>query len=130
MLLKRMDQWFTLERDGFKTTYEADVPARTRSDCHAWGAHPLYHYFATILGIRPAAPGFAQVRIAPQLGPLSWAQGRLPHPLGMIEVELEQQGRRWHGQIRLPRGVTGTFVQAGRVRPLRGALTMIKENSK
>ena len=40
----------------------AEIPdAGTRSDCHAWGAHPVFHFYATVLGIRPAAPGFRRV---------------------------------------------------------------------
>jgi hypothetical protein len=28
-----------------------------RSDCHGWGAHLLYHHFASVMGMRPDAPG-------------------------------------------------------------------------
>jgi hypothetical protein len=66
-LLERMKLWFDLPGMGFRTTLESPEPSR--SDCHAWGAHPLYHYFATILGIRPAGVGSPDLVIAPQLGP-------------------------------------------------------------
>lgn len=98
-LINRMDLWFGLVANGFKTTIEAPEPSR--SDCHAWGAHPLYHYLTTILGIRPAGFGFNEVRIDPQLGPLEWAAGRMAHPKGFIDVEIR------HGSvtIQLPEGV-------------------------
>ena len=53
--------------------------------------HPLHHYFASILGIRPAAPGFSKVRIAPQMGGLTSARGTMVHPDGDIEVEIERK---------------------------------------
>jgi hypothetical protein len=54
-LFERLKLWFNLKSHGFKTTLESPEPSR--SDCHGWGAHPMYHYFATILGIRPARNG-------------------------------------------------------------------------
>ena len=60
-LFERLSLWFELPAQGFTTTPE--MPEPTRSDCHAWGAHPLYHMFASLLGIRPAAPGFRSVTI-------------------------------------------------------------------
>lgn len=106
---QRMEFWFEMARLDFKTTYENGDPHTNRSDCHAWGAHPLYHYFASILGIRPASPGFREVEIAPQLGPLTEARGRLAHPLGEIVVELRVEDGVLHGQIALPPGITGVL---------------------
>lgn len=117
-LLDRMSLWFDLAERGLKTTVE--MPEPTRSDCHAWGAHPLFHYYASLLGIRPAAPGFAQVEITPQLGPLTSASGTLPHPKGEIAVRLERNGDGLRGEIALPPGVTGTFRHDGRSVSLRG----------
>jgi hypothetical protein len=109
VLLQRMQLWFDLPGRGFKTTLE--MPEPSRSDCHAWGAHPLYHYFATILGIRPAAPGFAQVEIRPQLGPLEHARGILVHPGGgVIEVEFHQQDGTLSGRVFLPENVSGRLI--------------------
>jgi len=116
-LLERLSLWFELERLGFKTTFEAPEPSR--SDCHAWGAHPIYHYFATLLGIRPGAMGFNTVHIAPQLGPLTSASGKLVHPLGEIEVDLVNGNGRLHGRIKLPAGLRGKFVQAGKTLDLK-----------
>ncbi len=115
VVFARLEEWFALPASGFKTTFErppAPGLARdeSRSDCHAWGAHPLYHQFATILGIRPAAFGFEKICIQPQLGPLREARGRLPHPRGEIEVDLRRDGDRLVGEITLPPGISGTFV--------------------
>jgi alpha-L-rhamnosidase len=118
-LMERMLLWFELKQQGLKTTIERPEP--TRSDCHAWGAHPLYHYFATILGIRPASLGFRTIEIAPQLGPLTSAEGRLVHPAGgEIVVKFYIKNETLHGSVSLPAGLTGTLCIAGQTIPLEG----------
>jgi alpha-L-rhamnosidase len=104
-LFDRMALWFELPALGFTTTPEQPEPSR--SDCHAWGAHPLYHYFATVLGIRPADPGFGTVEIHPQLGSLTYARGTLVHPRGEVAVELYVGEDGLHGRVSLPAGVSG-----------------------
>ncbi len=120
MLLERLGLWFNLAPRGFTTTFESPEP--TRSDCHAWGAHPIFHYYASLLGIRPAAPGFARVRVAPQLGPLPWAAGTLPHPNGAITAEV-RPGKL--ATITLPEGVDGEFIWQGVSYPLKPGETAI-----
>jgi len=115
-LFDRLGLWFELERMGFKTTIE--MPEPSRSDCHGWGAHALYHYFASILGIRPASPGFKTVRIEPKLGPLTWAKVRLPHPAGWIALDLTVHDGRVRGTIELPDGITGELVRGKARTPL------------
>jgi len=115
-LLDRMRLWFDLPGMGFKTTLESPEPSR--SDCHAWGAHPLFHYFATILGIRPAGLGSPELVIAPLLGPLEWASGTLAHPLGDVTVDLRRDGRALTGRVVLPRGLRATLRHAGAARRL------------
>lgn len=114
LLLERMELWFDLRKQGLKTTIE--MPEPSRSDCHGWGAHPLFHYYATILGIRPAQPGFAAVEITPRLGPLQEASGRLPHPEGgWIEVSFQQEDGELHGSVRVPAGVACAVHANGKV---------------
>jgi hypothetical protein len=113
---ERMQGWFELKTQGLKTTIE--MPEPTRSDCHAWGAHPLFHYFATLLGIRPAEPGFKTVHIAPQLVSLTSARGTMVHPAGEIEVDLQRESSTLRGHITLPQGVSGTFAFGGVTQPL------------
>jgi hypothetical protein len=115
-LFERLGLWFALPDQGFKTTPEAPEP--TRSDCHGWGAHPLYHCFATVLGLRPAAFGFAQVEVAPLLGPLQSVSGSLAHPRGRIEVALQARDGRLSGSICLPDGIEGTLRYGGTTRAL------------
>ena len=97
-----------------------ETPEPTRSDSHAWSAHPNYGLLATVLGVRPAEPGFRSVRIAPHLGPLKRAEGRVPHPLGDIEVGLVRVGERGvRATVTLPAGLTGVLEWGEQKAPLR-----------
>ncbi len=113
VFLDRLQPWFDMPKYGFKTTYENADPHSNRSDCHAWGAHPLYHYFASLLGIRPSSPGFATVDIRPQLGPLEWASGTIQHPAGELSASVRWEEGYLHGTVTLPPGITGTLHANG-----------------
>jgi alpha-L-rhamnosidase len=106
-LFERLSLWHELVALDLKTPVESPKP---RSDCHGWGAHPLYHLFASVCGIRPASLDFSTVEIAPQLGPLQFVKATLPHPRGEITVDLQRDGDALRGEITLPDGVTGVFV--------------------
>jgi alpha-L-rhamnosidase len=74
--------------------------------CHGWASGPTAWLSRHVLGIRPAAPGFATVDIRPHLADLAWAEGTFPTPHGDIRVRHE---RSPSGEIRsdiaLPTGV-------------------------
>lgn len=106
-LFERLGLWFDLAAQGFKTTPEQPEPSR--SDCHGWGAHPLYHFFATMLGIRPTAFGFDEVEIAPMPGHLTHLSGEMVHPRGRITADLHFDGEHVRGTVSLPDGLHGTF---------------------
>ena len=110
LFIDRLDCWTDAVACGFKTTPE--MPEPTRSDCHAWGAHPLYHFHASLLGAQPGF-GFKTVDIRPQFGKLTSICGRLPTPHGMIEFELERHDKALNGSITLPPGITGTLHWGG-----------------
>lgn len=78
----------------------------------------MFHYYATILGIRPSSMNFATVVIRPQLGPLERAKGKMAHPKGMIEVDIRRANGEVHGTVLLPSGLTGELFVNGRVYPL------------
>jgi hypothetical protein len=123
-LFERLSLWFELRDKGFVTTFESPEP--TRSDCHGWGAHPLFHYFATILGVRPAGFGMKTVRIAPNLGPLDHARGTMPHPAGELEVEAVREGGGVRAAVNLPEGVRGEFVVGDGRTALRSGENSVK----
>ncbi|OGV69074.1 MAG: hypothetical protein A2283_01505 [Lentisphaerae bacterium RIFOXYA12_FULL_48_11] len=112
LIVERLDFWKDLVRDGLKTPVEA--PGDTRSDCHAWGSHPLFHLHASVAGIRPASPGFRTVRIEPQPGKFPKIVCRTPHPDGIISMDLKFNDGKCDGTIELPKGITGTFIWKGK----------------
>ena len=68
-----------------------------------------------MLGVRPSSVGFRTVQIAPALGPLRWAEGRVPHPAGDIDVRLTRSGERGlQAVVILPAGLSGEFVWGAR----------------
>jgi hypothetical protein len=108
-------------------TSTPENPEPTRSDTHAWAAHPNYGLLATVLGVRPASPGFHTVRIAPALGPLKHAEGTIPHPLGDIEVAFDRVGATGvRAIITLPPGLSGIFEWAGKGSPLHAGRQEIR----
>jgi hypothetical protein len=108
-------------------TSTPENPEPTRSDTHAWAAHPNYGLLATVLGVRPASPGFRTVRIAPALGALRHAEGRVAHPRGDIDVTLTRTGTTGlQGVVSLPPGVTGVFEWSGKRIPLRAGRQEIR----
>lgn len=110
--------WAALPGQGFCTMPEAPEPSR--SDCHAWVSHPLFHVAATLAGIRPAAPSFASVRIAPCLGAIPTVNVRIPHPGGgWIAADLAAEEGALRGEVTLPAGVSGTLHWGRTVRRLR-----------
>jgi hypothetical protein len=89
-------------------------PGNTRSDSHAWSAHPIYDLLTLVAGIEPASPGFGSVRIAPHPGTLPSLTATLPHPEGTIKVEYHRKGAGLDATVTLPGKLTGSFVFNGR----------------
>ena len=54
--LQSLDPWRKLLPLHFSTWPE--IPGDTRSDSHAWSAHPIYDMLTLVAGIEPASPGF------------------------------------------------------------------------
>ncbi len=110
--------WHDMLEAGACTPWERPEPSR--SDCHGWGSNPLFWTRAGLAGIRPAAPGFKSVRVAPQPGPLNRLEVAMPHPAGMIEAKLTFAEGECRGSIDLPADVSGTFHWQGHRQALHG----------
>jgi hypothetical protein len=121
--LRSLDPWRKLLPLHFSTWPE--VPGETRSDSHAWTAHPIYDLLTLVAGIEPASPGFATVRIAPHMGNLPQLTASYPHPQGEIQVEYKRQGSNLDATITLPGKLTGSFVYGGKSWPLQPGLNRI-----
>lgn len=116
--LSQLGPWRHMLELGLTTW--AETPEPTRSDCHAWSAHPNFDLLATVAGIESAAPGFSRVVIAPHLGPLRQLSATLPHPQGKIAVRYERQGTSLVADITLPGNLSGWFYWDGKKKPLHG----------
>jgi len=53
---------------------------------HAWGGTPLIQMSERILGVTPAAPGYAKIAIRPELCGLQFAKGVVPTQMGDVSV--------------------------------------------
>lgn len=113
----RLAFWKQLHAQGFKTPVEQPEPSR--SDCHAWGAHPLFHAHASLAGVRPDAPGFRRVKIDPCPGPLRHIHSVMPHPLGSVSLDLRiADDGTCTADIAMPPQTPGEFHWAGVTYPL------------
>lgn len=98
-------RWREMVRFGFSTTPEHDEPVR--SDCHAWSAWPMFEMLRVILGVRPTAPAYASVLIAPTpIAGLTHARGSVPTPRGDIRVAWQIDGRRFGLRADVPAGMS------------------------
>lgn len=86
-----MRWWAQVERGDTAFEEYWDARAGTGSRCHAWSATPTFDLTAHVLGVRPLAPGFAQVEIRPRFGALARLRAAVPTPHGLIELELERE---------------------------------------
>jgi hypothetical protein len=59
-----------------------------KSLAHAWGASPVYLLGKYYLGVKPTQAGYAAYVVEPNLGGLSWIEGKVPTPAGEIAVSV------------------------------------------
>ena len=118
LILDRLSFWKNLVSLGMKTPVEQPEPSR--SDCHAWGSHPLFHFHASIAGIRPDSPGFTTVAIHPHPGTLSVIESTLPHPDGSIKFQMKKDKNGWKVSVKLPQRLSGYLQWNGKKYQLSG----------
>jgi alpha-L-rhamnosidase len=109
--LRLLEPWRKMVSLGLTTW--AEQPEPTRSDSHAWSAHPNYDFLTIVAGIRPATPAFATVLLAPHLGSLKHLSAAVPNPQGMIEVEYTVEHFWVKAVAILPPGVSGELLWEG-----------------
>ena len=59
--------------------------------CHGWASGPTTWLTTHVLGIQVVEPGAKVVRVSPNLGELTFAEGTYPTPYGEIFVRHEKQ---------------------------------------
>jgi hypothetical protein len=110
LLLASILRWHAFAGTGEGTFWEFWPGLADRdSHAHAWSATPTYDLSAHILGVRPAAPGYQEVRISPWFGPLVSLRGAVPTPLGTVNVDLQKGVDGPSGEITLPAGARATL---------------------
>lgn len=95
------------------TTWAEDAIDQ-RSDCHGWGALPLYEFPSELLGVRPSAPGYAEIAIEPKPGSLDWAKGSVATANGPVQVVWTAEGGRFKVDVDGPAGIPVRLVLPGR----------------
>ena len=116
--------WRTMLANGLTTW--AEQPEPTRSDSHAWAAHPNIDLLTTVAGITPGAPGFASVDVAPRLGSLHQLAVAYSSPHGEIAAEYSVSQTGVSARVSLPPSLTGTLHWSGRQYPLHPGVNALK----
>lgn len=116
--LSTLQPWRDMLKLGLTTW--AETPEPTRSDSHAWSAHPNFDLLRVVAGIRPGAPQFSEIVIEPHLGNLQNVSAAMPHPKGLIEVSYSvASGVGTNAKIRVPEGVPARLIWKARTHNLR-----------
>lgn len=116
LYLRLLGPWKEMLHFGLTTW--AETPEPTRSDAHAWTAHPNYDLLTIVAGIRPDSPGFKRVRIAPHLAGLATFDICMPHGKGKIDVSYRRTQEGIDANITLPAGLSGVLEWRGHEFPL------------
>ena len=85
-LVELYGDWSQFLTGGYDTIGE---DWRHGTHVHGWSCTPTKDMIFYTLGVTPAEPGYAAARIAPRLGRLAWAEGKVPTPHGLISVRAE-----------------------------------------
>ena len=114
--------WLEMIANGLSTF--AEMPEPSRSDCHAWSAHPILGMMQGIAGISSIAPHWAKARIAPRLGSVQSFQTTVPHPAGDLSVGFDK------GLFRLQSPVPFEFAWDGRKKDLPAGAHEVRADTR
>jgi hypothetical protein len=103
-----------------------ETPGTTRSDSHAWSAHPTIDLLTIVAGISPSSKGFHSVRIEPHLGGLQTLDAAMPHDLGLIHVRYRQDRGHLSAIVELPPGLLGVFAWKGQETALHSGSNLLE----
>jgi hypothetical protein len=76
------------------------------STCHAWSGQSSWALQRYLLGVRPIRPGWSTFSVTPTVTNLSWVQGSVVTPHGLIDVELEKRNDRLVGKVTHPKNIS------------------------
>ena len=118
---KRFSQWFSISDTGLRTLPEEFT--HPRSDCHAWSSHVLYHFFVSILGIRPRDVKRKKWNIDPLIVDLDHASGTMTHSSGDISVSWVREGDSVKVKYSCPEDFT-LYHDNKKLPPMQGEFTL------
>ncbi len=81
---------------------------------HGWSSGPTSFLTERVLGVRPVAGGFREAVIEPDLGDLSFAEGDVPTPFGLLKVRAEKQSDGMKIVCTVPSGMTAQIANQTR----------------
>jgi len=99
--------WRHMVDSGATITWEAwDQRYKPNLDWnHAWGAAPANLLPRFVLGVQPLAPQWTRVMIRPNPGSLTSAEGKVPSPLGPVQIHWDN-ARSFKLSFTLPTGMS------------------------
>jgi len=116
--LELLGPWKTMLSLGLSTWAESPEP--TRSDSHAWSAHPNYDLLTIVAGIHSTSPGFKTVSLEPHLGSLKHVNATMPTPVGAIRVDYLRTANSITADVVLPEGTSAELVCGGQPMAVKG----------
>ncbi|WP_234810792.1 alpha-L-rhamnosidase-related protein [Sphingobium herbicidovorans] len=114
--LSLLDTWRELLKLNYTTWPEER--GDTRSDTHAWSAHPTADLLGIVAGVGPGAAGYKSVRVAPALGYLKKVNATAATPAGPVSVRYQVKGDHLVAEVTRPAALPGTFEWRGKSYPL------------
>jgi hypothetical protein len=87
-----------------------EIPTDPRSECHAWGALPLWDFPRYFLGVREREPGWKSVLIQPVCLWLGDCTGAASTPHGTVKVSWQLSSGKFTISGELPEGIAGKVL--------------------
>ncbi len=122
--LNELDAWKEVMKLNVSTWPESG--AKSRSECHAWGSSPNYHFLKIVAGISPLKSKFREIKIEPNFGDKTSISASFPHYMGIVDIEIIKNGNLVSGKIILPKSLKGIFKWEGKMIKLVEGENLIK----
>lgn len=103
----------------YGVNYFCRNPGPTRSVALPWSASPVYDLLATVCGVERLSLTLGAIKVEPHLGVLETISGKVPHPKGIISVNLKKKRNKYVGSIILPQNVRGEYILGSEIRQLK-----------
>jgi len=113
MLEAMRRHWEGMANAGATTWWETFAGDELDSLCHPWSSAPNHVLQKHLLGVRPTAPGFAEVELRPRPDLVDRASGTVCTVRGEIAVGWEPEGGGALVTVRLPQDVRGDLHAPG-----------------